>query len=767
MAQIIQHRRGDLRNLINLDTVYRGEMIVATGSIKICSGSTSYSSSYSVAFIGGNDDYEPITNLLSGSGLPSLTTQTYGTYLDGILWLDTSTNSLYQLQATDVAADAALACYTGSHISIAGGGGGTIGEAEDGTYTDGLFTDFVPTTPIGVVTDRFNEILKALAPRPAPQLDNIDLDATGVTGDVSFGSSNTIAGYSNVTTVGSLPARDVNQSFTVSAAGRYGIFGSTATRTGTLNEDVAADGTYPNYVANSFGDAEKGILVLEVNGNIVHTISLSGSMGAINSTNSSGSGFSVSATASAYFDDGTAIPAFSNRQGTFTVHSSEQRNGHNYVKVTHKLPSTSIVTNFVDWVNDPYAGTSVQGLNQTGSWAFTPTDFDYISGVKYYNADADNAVVIPFTSSYTNLYEKTYPSTGGITLTNTLKVGSSQVIITGPKLTTSTQTDAGGNATYNFADLDTLFSTPHDTDTTMSFEITPSLDSNVFHHPNDWATTYGSATQAIRFQATVKPLLRSLISSTQITESDFLYNTLTSVSDVQQKEDFKSETYRTTYSVNSISSTSLWDSAQSLTTGNASHNDGLAVYNRYLVYPTKAGDNGTFTTRKGPASQPDYSGATGTRQYVRYFTVTDSGFAGIKQWSIELNGSGKVVQDGSTLFANDSEHFKVFFMRSGTGNLYNNTWIDVLSSTARVGTAITSPNAQWIPVTTSPTYTLSGVGTPSIQVPTGVLQFQDQLGNVNTVGETVGVRIVVPQGWTGYLDTMALRYGSQTTVLSF
>ena len=61
----------------------------------------------------------------------------------------------------------------GSNISIADngsgnftiastGGGSTIGDAEDGDYTDGLFVDFATTTPIGTAVDRFNEIFKSL-----------------------------------------------------------------------------------------------------------------------------------------------------------------------------------------------------------------------------------------------------------------------------------------------------------------------------------------------------------------------------------------------------------------------------------------------------------------------------------------------------------------------------------------------------------------------------------------------------------------------------
>lgn len=41
-----------------------------------------------------------------------------------------------------------------------------IGEAEDGTYTDGIFTDFTPSTPVGTAVDRFNEMFLLLAPAP-------------------------------------------------------------------------------------------------------------------------------------------------------------------------------------------------------------------------------------------------------------------------------------------------------------------------------------------------------------------------------------------------------------------------------------------------------------------------------------------------------------------------------------------------------------------------------------------------------------------------
>lgn len=45
-------------------------------------------------------------------------------------------------------------------------GSTVIGPAEDGTYTDGIFTDFDDSTRVGVAVDRFNEMLLLLAPTP-------------------------------------------------------------------------------------------------------------------------------------------------------------------------------------------------------------------------------------------------------------------------------------------------------------------------------------------------------------------------------------------------------------------------------------------------------------------------------------------------------------------------------------------------------------------------------------------------------------------------
>ena len=165
-------------------------------------------------------------------------------------------------------------------ISSTGGGGGdgTIGAAEDGTYADGLFTDFTSTTPIGTPIDRFNEVLKILAPSPAPDLASIDENITdGVTAKLSFGSSKTIADYSSSATAAGFSAVDINGTYEVSNSGRnlrIGVYDGTQDITGRLNDNIAASITngYYAYASGAFGNAETGTLKLEINGNIVHSI---------------------------------------------------------------------------------------------------------------------------------------------------------------------------------------------------------------------------------------------------------------------------------------------------------------------------------------------------------------------------------------------------------------------------------------------------------------------------------------------------------------
>ena len=777
MSQIIQHRRGSLSNIKTLNSngpIHRGEILVATGSLYISSGSSdsdNYHLSASI-FFGGtlnplSSDYTPITKVLSGSGLPSITTGTYGRALDGILWINADDNKLYRLVAAEDANPATSGNFTGSHQLISGGGGsGTIGPAEDGTYADGLFTDFTQNTLIGTPIDRFNEVLKALAPSPAPDLDDIDGDETdGVAGDLSFGTSNAISGVTNVTAVGALGAVDVNGAF-VESGDRRGIIahGDSGSFAGTLNEDVSQGSGSPNpaFPANAFGDAEKGVLEMFVNGIKVVTASLSASMAGFTGTGTNGSQLTVSSTASALFPDGSTLDVFINRTGTYSVALADQRPGHNFVQIKHVKPGSTTSTNFVDFVIDDFRGSSVLDINQTGSWAFeSPGTLHTVSGIKYYANNFEDNTTIPYTSSYTNLYRDTYPTSGNISFASTTNIGSKTISITGTGLTTSTQTDGAGAATFNYAGLNTSVTDCHTTETTMSVAITPAIDNNKFHHPADWSTTYGNDDEPLNFALNVTPLHRAALNSGTVNENDYLYNSLTVYANEYQFEDFRDEVYRQSYNASTVGSTAdTWD-----TTATIASTSDAALYNTFLVYPTKVGNNGLLSTRYGPGSQVDYSSETGTRHYVRYFKAR-SADAGSKEWALEIRGSGRVVSGSSTQFATNDQYFKIEVLRKNAGSSeINNGWVDPINPQFRVGTGFGSPNSQYIPVTNTGGDNSSGVdyattSIAGITVPQGVVKFQDADGSAVAEDEVLGVRIILPQGFTGNIDAIALRYGS-------
>jgi hypothetical protein len=103
--------------------------------------------------------------------------------------------------------------------------GGTtvaIGPAEDGLYTDGIFTDFTPSTPIGTAVDRFNEMLLLLAPTPPSNWNNaitsISFTSTSYSArQLSSGSpvtiyTDTTPDLTNVDTVGTLSNAKVDTS---------------------------------------------------------------------------------------------------------------------------------------------------------------------------------------------------------------------------------------------------------------------------------------------------------------------------------------------------------------------------------------------------------------------------------------------------------------------------------------------------------------------------------------------------------------------------
>ena len=520
---------------------------------------------------------------------------------------------------------------------------GSIGDAEDGSYSDGLFTDFSTVTPVGTAVDRFNEVLKGLAPAAAPSLDDMDCSDSGTSAVLSFGSSQSISGYTNaqpstLTPTDNLSDVNINGTFNTTAASndlRRACFAGSTTINGTLNADVSADGA--NYDADSFGNADQGTLKLFVNDNSteIHSVDLS-SFGSGNSLNGNGSGFNLSAATPGHFSDGSNFETFQHRQGTYTIDPTDQRTGWNYVRVVHTISGTDTTCNYVEWVNDTDSNALSADNSAMDSLSMSGTK--NLSGAKY-NTGGTAEYRIRVLNAYRNVY-----STSNITFTET----NCSV----PNQSFPVIDYAGGESETKTLHL------------TGSATITgdPILD--------------GSITVSTNVPA---PLKSNLSSAGSQSISGILLYDLSDTS-TTTSETFRGESYRLisgSYAAqaNVTAGGNAWDSTTSLTGV-----DGLIFYNSRLYAPVQGGDSGDFrntsdggTITNGPSSNVDYSGITsGLRTFYRYFKNTSGGSK--TGFSLTINGSGTIASQPTAL---TTSNLHVLIKLPTTDSAFETGWMDL------------------------------------------------------------------------------------------
>ena len=527
---------------------------------------------------------------------------------------------------------------------------GSIGVAEDGSYTDGLFTDFNSNTPVGTAVDRFNEVLKGLAPSAAPSLDDIDSNSTGTGAKLSFGSSQSIVGYTNTqpstlsSPASNLSDVDINGTYsstTVSNDIRAACFAGSTTIEGTLNEDVSADGS--NYPANSFGNGDQGTLAIYINDNTTaaHTVDLS-AFSSGDSLNGNGSGFfSLSAADPGHFSDGSNFDTFKHRTGSFRVSTTDQRNGWNYARVTHTVGSSITTTNYVEWVNDPdanaltSAGSDFDSLVMTGIRKLSGARYN-TGGTAQYRIRAENA------------YRNIYP-TSNITFS-----------------TTNCSIPAQSFPAIDYASGENETKTLH---ITGSATITADPILN------------GSITASTNVPAVLKS---SLSSAGSVSISGILLYNLSNTSTVTS-ETFRAENYRLiSGSYNSQSDVTLagnvWDSSLHMSGTNVGHQDGLLFYNSRLYAPDQGGVSGDFrntadggSITQGPSNNVNYSGiVAGTRTFYRYFQNNSGGSK--SNFSLTINGSGTIASQPTAL---TTTNLHVLLKIPTTTSGFTTGWMDL------------------------------------------------------------------------------------------
>jgi hypothetical protein len=533
----------------------------------------------------------------------------------------------------------------------------TIGPAEDGTYTDGLFIDFVPTTPIGTAVDRFNEVLKALAPPPAPDLSQATGSGTFVAGKLSFGSSKVIAGFTNVGTNAGNAAVDINGNYAISGT-RLGL---TATPiTGVLNSSVVGGGGGIPYANTAFGDGHLGKLIMYKNGLVHSTLILSGTTGA-----TSNSRMAVTAVQPVKFPSGQPLAVFTYRTGTFSIPVSAMTNGYNYIRIVHSGATFSRQTNFTEWVYDPDAST-IALIAPSGLTNLTLGGSKFISGVNYHTSGS-----VKYQGTFSNVYKNVFSNSATAIDFHTRENLAAMTLmdVTGagivPRLASALQT---------LPDLDIAASNPQNTNIT----VLGTLPINVSLLLGN-VGTLGRVRSSV---AVLHPFAAQGFSGAQSTLTGFLFNTVNQVTNLNN-ETFDGEVDRLEardYSVltyaNVDGGTYAWSPTQNLISGNAQHNTGLLVFNGELLYPNAAYLTSTYGITTGnfgavtnaPVGNPNYTAAAGGRSHYRKFKSANGSTQSTLTFTIAHTGVlADFLTNGGTggVPASNQIKFEFLIMRSG------------------------------------------------------------------------------------------------------
>jgi len=620
--------------------------------------------------------------------------------------------------------------------------GTAIGEAEDGTYLDGLFTDFTINTPVGTAVDRINEVLKALAPSPAPNLDDINSSQTGTNLFLSFGSSNNLASsnpsYTSVAaTAGVAATVDVNGAYNVLTSSnsiRLGAFNGDTHISGALNADVSANSqgnNVVNFPAFSFGDGDIGVLKLNVNGTTVKQIDLtvasigssSSGIGTGSHLDANGSGFNLfSLPTTGTFSNGNAFDSFKHRTGQFVIASGSQRRGWNYARIQHVKSGSTTTTNYIEWVNDDEA-TPLAAEGNTIS--FEGSGSIHLSGIEYFRSGTGE-----YKTRVKNAYRNVYDS-NNITFTT----NNNSLLSSNPSFSIAAQSKPTIGVSENH---------------TKILHVTGSgqVSANYF--------LSGALTSSINV---THPFKTNLSAGGESVATGILMYNLTNNS-TALVENFRREEYRIisgAYDTQAslVHSDNAWDSTVHMTASNGAHTNGLQFYDSRLYSPTNTLLSGDFrSTSDGgkldnaPSENPNYSGQSGQRTFYRWFkneTGSDK-----QDFSITINGAGSTIVPAATVLNSGRIRVFVKFPSDGTRST---GWLDLATE-----------------------FVLDEYeDNDGAHTANGSLSFDNSLNatNIVTLGtvsvgnnEYIGVRVEADADWSGYIDSITVSFGAGTGTIS-
>jgi hypothetical protein len=604
---------------------------------------------------------------------------------------DADNNAIANLLAADEDFQDAVASSSASAIGAP--------PAPDNSYADGLFSDWTANTTIGTAMDSINEVLKGLAPSPAPRLTDADIGAstTGTTALLSIGADTNINGdvyyavdSDNLDPASSLADVGKGSSFSVTTSGghrRLGVLNGSTDVSGRINDSVAADGS--NYPNDAFGYADQGTLKLYVNDNAnpVNTADLTSSANAIDSRNA-GTGFNLSASDSGAFSNGDEFALFKHRTGTYHVAAASQREGWNFARVVHTIGAVDYTSEYVEWFVDADANalsvssSSLNNLSMAGS--------SFLSGVEYHTSGGAQ-----YSISVANAYRNTH-SAGSVTFNTTnVSVASQAIPAIGADDYTKALTLSNIAATIN---------------STSILDGALSVSANVPHPVKSDLTAAGG-------QSISGILLYSLADNSTVLN-----------------ETFRGEDYRLdsgAYANQAAVTGASWNSQSSIA-GSAD----LLVHDQKLMYPTQGANSGNFSTiANGPAGNVDYSSEAGDKEYYRKFQNNSN--SSKTTFTLSINGSGStIVPSGGSLSATN---IKVFVKLPSTSNSQSTGWMDIASA-----------------FTTGNTGDNDGAFSGSFNnTPSGTNSNTITFGSVFAAhNDYIMIKVVAGQSWTGYLSNI-------------
>jgi hypothetical protein len=491
----------------------------------------------------------------------------------------------------------------------------TIGPAEDGSYTDGLYTDFIPSTPIGTAVDRFNELLKNLVPSSGPTLSSYSAQGSFVNGGLSFDNSTT----GGLVTATTSPYGSVSAGETFSSNDSYYRLGITSkvlqpiTGTqyyqdiyGILNTDVLQSTQTPfgAYGTYSFGFADSGTISLILNGVIITEFGLTSS-GAIDTTSSGlTSGISVSATSPSLFSSGAPFTNFQNRTGNYLIKkdSSNIVDGYNYFYIKHETDIANYILNQFEFVSDSSINDVSVATPTIG--VFTTTPGKFLSGIEYFTTPS----VFTYSGTIQNVFSNTFnQDSDGLTFTErSLNISNPTNNVTNTVTTGYTNSITTPFTLNSYLSPSSLF----DPTATITINMTYSLNSGV-RRIND------SIGFGIIVKRTVQGTFTGGTSSGPLSDNWFIDSV--SPTSTTYSENFDDESYRLfngstkygTYNTISEVVAGTWSSTLTLL-GPGNARNGLQVINGQLIFP-----NFNFSN-VGPGSSltnPNYNLGS-TRDYT-------------------------------------------------------------------------------------------------------------------------------------------------------